>query len=120
MAAVHVVLPKESLLSTAQDQEVPSSLRASWLAPRFTVLMKVNDWLQSLHPGSIGLVRLREATSTVMATGWGNCVRFWNGELEGLHITGNILKTSSWPAFRREALARHSLFIDRSTRNNFV
>jgi len=114
MAAVQVALPQESLTAAASGQEIPKSLRASWLAPRFVVLTKLGDWLQARHPGSPGLTRLRASVGELMGIAWGNCVRFWGEKLAAIDISSAILRTGSWPAFRREALNRRSLFIDRS------
>ncbi len=115
LAAVQVVLPQEALaLSAGSGTDIPKPLRASWLAPRFGVLQKVSDWLQSRHPGSPGLTRVRSAIAGLMGTAWGNCVKFWGERLNTIDIAGSILRTSSWSAFRKEALNRRSLFIDRS------
>ncbi len=115
MAAVQVILATDASALTVKGTETPKAMRAAWLASRFKMLQKVGDWIQSHHPGTPGLGDIRSTIGTLMGTSWSNCLTFWTDRLRGVDPAGGILKTGSWRAFRKEALTRHSIFIDPGT-----
>lgn len=112
IAALQVALATDMTAMAAKGTETPKPMRAAWLASRFKVLQKVGDWVQLRHPGTPGLSNSRAAIGTIMGTAWGNCVKFWAERLVDVDPASGILKTSSWPAFRKEVLTRRGAFID--------
>ncbi len=113
LEAIQVVLAADPGAEiSALGNETPKVMRASWLASRFMVIQKVGDWMQTIHPGTPDLAQIRSAIDNVMASSWSNCLKFWSERLNAVDPAAGILKTDSWPSFRREVLARHGSFID--------
>ena len=112
MAALQIALTTDMSAMAAKGTETPKPMRAAWLASRFKVLQKLGDWVQLRHPGTPGLGNVRTSIGTIMGTAWGNCLKFWAERLVDVDPASGILKTSSWPAFRKEVIARKGAFID--------
>jgi Na+-transporting methylmalonyl-CoA/oxaloacetate decarboxylase gamma subunit len=114
LTAMPVVLGENENISGSLKPGIdpPNLARASWLASRYQVLKELRDWLSSQHPGSNGIGPVQNLMSELMTSSWSNCLKYWLTTLQGVKPGTQILKTTSWHAFREEVIETRGMMLD--------